>query len=107
LGGWSFFLAAANNSSLLELLPVRVTAVVVPFSLFGWLAWRSAIALRVVGLMFGYATLLMLFARPDNIYWAILIEPFLLAGLSLGAAGVRQLWQGSRLTVGRQTAAAQ
>ena len=107
LGGWSFFLTAANNSSLLELLPMWVSAVVVPFSLFGWIAWRSVIALRVVGLMLGYATLLMLFARPDNIYWAILIEPFLLAGLSLGAAGVWQLWQGSQLTVGRHIAAAQ
>lgn len=107
LGGWSFYLTAANNSSLLELLPMWVTAVVVPFSLFGWIAWRSAIALRVVGLMLGYATLLVLFARPDNVYWAILIEPFLLAGLSLGAAGVWQLWQGSQLTVGRQFAATQ
>jgi hypothetical protein len=105
LGGWSFFLTAAHTSSLLELLPMGVTAIVVPFSLFGWIAWHSGLALRVTGLMLGYAMLLSIFARPDNIYWAILIEPYLLAGISLGVAGVWRLWQGSGFALNRQLAA--
>jgi hypothetical protein len=107
LGGWAFFLTAARNSSLLELLPLWAAALILPLSLFGWITWRSALAVRVVGLIVGYTTLLVLFARPDNIYWALLIEPFLFAGVGLAALGVWRLWHGSRLLIGRQTVAAQ
>jgi hypothetical protein len=99
LGGWSFFLTAVSNASMLELVPRWLTALILPLSLFGWIAWRSAIAVRVAGLLLGYTTLLVVFARPDNIYWALLIEPFLLAGLSFGAVGIWRLWQGSQLVL--------
>jgi hypothetical protein len=107
LGGWSFFLTATANSSLLELLPMGATAVIIPFSLFGWMAWRSDIALRVVGLIVGYATLLIVCARPDNSYWALLIAPFLFAGLSLGVVGIWRLCDGCRLLLARPIAVAQ
>ena len=101
LGGWSFLLTAVHTSTLLELLPLWVTALVAPLSMFGWIAWRSALALRVAGLMLGYATALMVFARPDNIYWALMIAPFVLAGTSLATAAVWRLWQGSGLRIWR------
>jgi hypothetical protein len=94
MGGWPFFLAATRNASLLELSPAWVAAIVLPLSVFGWLSWRSAIALRVTALLLCYALLLMGFARKDNIYWAVLIEPFLLAGLSFAAASLLQLARG-------------
>jgi hypothetical protein len=101
LGGWSFFLTATANSTLLEFVPMWATALIVPFSLFGWIAWRSDFALRVVGLIVGYATLLIVFARPDNSYWAILIVPFLFTGVGFGAVGIWRLWDGCQPLLAR------
>jgi hypothetical protein len=82
-GGWPFLVRAMQATTLLELFPAWVAKLVVPLSLFGWLMHRSAAALRVSGLMLGYALALLVFARDTNKYWAILLVPYLLAGLAL------------------------
>jgi membrane-bound metal-dependent hydrolase YbcI (DUF457 family) len=97
MGGWPLVLAAAKQTSALVLLPSWFAALAVPLSLFGWVVWQSQQGLRITGLMLGYMTALMLFARPDTFYWLLLIEPFLLAGLALAPSGLMALWTGCRL----------
>ena len=42
----------------------------------GRLGWTMTIT------QIGYAAMIMLFARPSNFYWAMLVAPTLLAGLA-------------------------
>jgi hypothetical protein len=90
-GGWAFFISAATQTGLIGVLPAVLAPLLVPLSLFGWLAWKSPHSLRVSGLLLGYLVALMTFARPENSYWALLISPLLLAGLGLVPAGLATL----------------
>jgi hypothetical protein len=97
MGGWAFFVTAISHMTTLLLLPDMVARIAVPLSLFGWLSWKSDHSLRVCGLLAGYATLIMVFARPNNFYWGLLIAPLLLVGLCFAPAGLRALLKGSQL----------
>ena len=88
LGGWSYAVAAVRETSGIGLLPLAAEFVVVPLSLFGWLSWKSPVALRVSGMLLGYLLALMIFARPENFYWALMIAPLLLGGLGLAPAAL-------------------
>jgi hypothetical protein len=91
LGGWPFLVRAVQATTLLELFPAWVAKLAVPLSLFGWLMHRSAAALRVSGLLLGYTLALLVFARDSNKYWAILLVPYVLAGLALVPGAVAEL----------------
>ena len=93
LGGWSYAVAAVRETSAVGLLPLAAEFVVVPLALFGWLSWKSPVALRVSGMLLGYLFALMIFARPENFYWALMIAPVLLGGLGLAPAGLFVLVQ--------------
>lgn len=82
LGGWPLFVSAFTSATLLAAAPVWLAKLLIPLSLVGWGIWRHPLALRVAGLCVGYAALLMLFARPDTWYWALMPAPLLLAGLA-------------------------
>lgn len=81
-GGWPLLLTMLRQTSLFGLFPPPVVAVFVPLALLGWLARGDALGWRVSLLLIGYGTMLMLFARPDNFYWSVLIAPVLPAGLA-------------------------
>ena len=81
MGGWSTYLKFVAQSSGLRYLPAWATAVVVPFALFGWLSWRSRMGTIMLIVHLGYALLLMLAARKDNFYWAMILVPTLFVGL--------------------------
>ena len=89
--GWPYYVAAVINTSLFILFPAGLAQALVPVSLFGWIAWRSELGLRVTGLLAGYATLLMLFARQENFYWSLLTTPLLASGLVLAALALHRL----------------
>lgn len=91
LGGWFFYLSTIYSSSGLIFLPKQVGYGLVRLSIFGWLAWKSVVGLRVFGLILGYAIAVMLFARPGNLYWSLLVAPFILAGAVFAAPGVKAL----------------
>jgi hypothetical protein len=83
LGGWPLFLSAVKASSPLTIAPTWIAQLLIPLSLIGWASWANPVGLRVTGLLCGYGLMIMLFARPDNWYWALLLCPLLLAGLGL------------------------
>ncbi len=90
-GGWSFYLHTVHSTTGLVFLPVFAGYAAIPMCLFGWLTLKSGLALRVAGLLLGYAFLVMAFARPANLYWSILCAPFMVAGLILAALSIQAL----------------
>ena len=69
---------------------------VVPLALLGWAAWRSRLGTTMLIVQLGYAAMLMLFARPNNFYWAMLIEPTLFVGLIFAPAALLALYRSIR-----------
>lgn len=96
LGGWHSYLAFVHHMSAFRFLPVGVTAILAPLALLGWAAWRSRLAAVMLAVQLVYALILMLFARPNNFYWAMLIVPTLYIGLIFAPAALaalaRSLW---------------
>ncbi|AJA11577.1 Putative membrane protein [Sphingopyxis fribergensis] len=90
-GGWIAYLSFIQASSLLRFFTGWVGALLVPLALLGWAAWRARLGLVVLLIQFGYAALLMLFARPANFYWAMLVTPTLFIGLAFAPAALTAL----------------
>ena len=82
-GGWPMLVIATKFCTPLLLLPRWLAAFLLPLALFGWASWKHPLALRVTGLLLGYGAMIMLFARVQNFYWALLMAPLLLGGLAL------------------------
>jgi hypothetical protein len=91
LGGWAFYTSAVQNVSPLITAPAWVVRLLLPLSLFGWAAWKSDTALRVFGMLGGFALMIMLFARPNNFYWALICLPLLFTGLAFVKPGLTRL----------------
>jgi hypothetical protein len=91
MGGWPFLIASIRASTVLNSLPAIATAILVPLSLLGWAAWRSAIGQTSFLFLAGFAGMMMLIGRPDNFYWALMIAPLLLVGLVFTPAALRDL----------------
>lgn len=81
LGGWPLFLSAMQASSPLAIAPDWTAKLLIPLAFIGWASWLDPLGLRVTGLLSGFGLMIMLFARPDNWYWALLLCPLLLSGL--------------------------
>jgi hypothetical protein len=81
--GWSYAVQAVREHSVLALLPPSVAALILPVALFGWLFWKSPLALRGFGAVAGYTLMVALFARDNTPYWAIMATPLLLTGVAL------------------------
>lgn len=89
--GFGFFITTMQLWTVLTLAPLWFAAPVIGLALFGWAAWKSALALRALAVFTGYAALLALFGRADTIYWGLMIAPTLLIGLAFAPDGVRDL----------------
>jgi hypothetical protein len=96
-GGWIAYLSFVQASSLLRFFQGWIAALLVPLALLGWAAWRSRLGLAGLIIQLGYAALLMLFARPANFYWAMLVTPTLFIGFVFAPAALgaltRSLWR--------------
>lgn len=90
-GGWRFVTAAVQNSTMFNYAPGPVTQILVPFALLGWAAWAGPTGTRVFLWLAGFAAAMMLFGRPDNFYWAVMITPLLFVGLLFTPAALRDL----------------
>ncbi|MBD8618155.1 hypothetical protein IFT67_04400 [Sphingomonas sp. CFBP 13728] len=105
LEGFGFYVRLATISSGLDLLPQWLASLILGTALFGWLAWRNAIATRALVVFAAYAALISLFARSDNFYWALMTTPVLLVGLVFAVDGLRDLFAAAldtrRITVKR------
>lgn len=91
-GGWPLFVSAFTAATPLAALPAWLARLLIPLSLIGWALWKHPLALRVAGLCAGYAAMLMLFARPDTWYWALMPAPLFFAGLAL-LPGLFKAWR--------------
>ena len=91
VGGWPFILKIARYSPLLAEAPSAIVAVIVPFALLGWIAWRDAIGFRGALTTCGYTAAFMLIGRPDNDYWGLMLAPLLLVGLVFAPFALRDL----------------
>ncbi|WP_457351406.1 hypothetical protein [Sphingomonas sp. UYP23] len=96
--GLGFFVKTMQISTALDLAPLWIAAPLVVLALFGWSAWRSRLALRVVAVFVAYALLLALFGRTDTFYWGLMIAPTLLIGLAFAPDGLRDLIGAARGT---------
>lgn len=90
-GGWPFVVAAIQKATLFNHLPFAVTPLLVPLALLGWTAWASPTGTRAALFLAGFSGAMMLFGRPDNFYWAVMITPILLVGLIFAPAALRDL----------------
>lgn len=79
--GYGYFIKTVALGTLLVTAPLWIAAPLIALALVGWAAWRDALALRVLAVLAAYGVLLGVFARPDNVYWVLLIAPFVLLGL--------------------------
>jgi hypothetical protein len=89
--GFGFFVKTMQLSTLLDLVPLWLAAPLVGLALFGWAAWDSPLALRVIAIFACYAALIGLFARADTFYWGLMIAPTFLVGLAFAPDGLRDL----------------
>jgi hypothetical protein len=104
LGGWASYVAFVRDVSAFRFLPTWVSALLIPLALLGWASWRGRTGLAVLLVQLVYALVLMLFARPNNFYWAMLVVPTLFAGLIFVPAALGTLWRsasGGRLALAR------
>lgn len=77
LGGWPFVLHALQWNAVLAAGPGWLAAVLVPLALAGAAASGGRPGLTVLG----YACALLLFGRPENAYWGLVLTPLLPLGL--------------------------
>jgi len=90
--GPGFFIRALLTSTALQTLPVAAGAILVALALVGWASWDDALGLRMFALLIAYGTLIALFARLDNFYWALMIAPVSLVGLVFVPDALADLW---------------
>ena len=95
-GGWPAYVSFVHQTSIFRYLPGWTSAVAVPLALLGWAAWRSRIGVVGIAVQWIYAALMMLFARANNFYWAMLVVPTLFIGLAFAPAALAALFRAIR-----------
>ena len=81
LGGWTFVLETTRMHPYLFLLPVWLTAVLVPLTLLGLSGWRGPLGSRI-GLTVGIYIFIFLFVGQEfNRYWGVVYVNLLPLGL--------------------------
>ncbi len=95
-GGWPFVLAMLHRMTLLAILPPPFAALLVPLALLGWAGMGGGLGSRGALLLLGYVAGFMLFGRPDNFYWGIMIAPLLPLGLAFAPLALCDLARAAR-----------
>jgi hypothetical protein len=96
LGGLTSVLRTASFNGVLSLLPLPVTAIVLPLGLLGLLAWPGVAGLRVAATVIVYTVLFAFVGKPTNLYWGALYTPLLTLGLPWAVAAAADLWKRAR-----------
>lgn len=89
--GPGFATRALSASTGLAALPPWLAALLAPLAVAGWAAWRDPLAVRAFATLAAYAVLLAVFARADDVRWALLIAPLSLVGLVFVPDALRDL----------------
>lgn len=90
-GGYAQFAQSLALSSVLQLLPLPLTAVLVGLALVGWASWAHPIGVRVLATISAYALLIAIFAPPAAAHWGLLVAPLVLLGLAFAPDAARDL----------------
>jgi len=72
LSGWNYVLATIQVQPFLFVFPSWCTAVLAPFALLGFLAWRDALGKRVGLTIAAYVLIFLFVGRNNNAYWGLL-----------------------------------
>lgn len=95
-GGWPFVVSMLARTSLFALLPLPVAAALVPLALIGWVGLDHPFARRATLWIVGMMSAFMLFGRPDNFYWGMMLAPLLPIGLAFAPAALVNLARAAR-----------
>lgn len=87
----SGFVRSIAAATALSFVPLAVAAPIVALALFGWAAWRDALALRMAAIVCAYVALVGLLAPADAWHWALLVAAPFLAGLLFVPDALRDL----------------
>lgn len=96
LYGWRFVLESLRMTSLFALVPPAVAALLVPLALLGWASRGGGTAARATMAIAAFAVPAMIVARPDNLYWGLMIAPLLPAGLAYAPRALADLLRAAR-----------
>lgn len=72
LSGWDYVLATIQVQPFLFIFPSWCTAVLAPFALLGFLAWRDALGRRMGLTIAAYILIFLFVGRNNNAYWGLL-----------------------------------
>lgn len=103
LAGYRLPLTALTHLTGLRLLPVSIAAPLAILPLIGWAAIGERIGMFAVLWFAGLATMMALFARPENFYWVQLALPAYGIGLAFAPRGLFELFQSAARRASRQT----
>lgn len=78
-GGIRFVLETAHFNGIYYLIPLWVTAALLPAALVGLFAWREG--LRAALTVTAYLCMFVVVGKPFNFYWGALYTPLLMLGL--------------------------
>jgi hypothetical protein len=93
-GGTAFVLLTAQVNFFLILAPSVVTAIYLPLSLLGLLAWRGrGSGLAAMTVVVYIAAFMVIGMRPQNAYWGLLYAPLLPLGLVWAPTALADLWR--------------
>ena len=82
-----------TDTTVLNALPPPLAYALIPLALLGWAAAPRGFA--AFGLLYclGIAAMIALFSRPDNFYWACLLQPNWFIGFAFLPRALRDLSQ--------------
>ncbi|MCW1403562.1 hypothetical protein OKA06_15060 [Novosphingobium sp. MW5] len=100
--GFTGVLRDLTDTSLLGMLPPPLAYALIPLALLGWSAAPRGYALFGLLYCLGMAAMIALFSRPDNFYWACLLQPHWFIGFAFLPRALRDL---SQAALARQPAA--
>jgi hypothetical protein len=72
---------ALAASTALSMLPLLIATPLIGLALIGWAGWRDPAGARGIAILVAYGALIGIAARPDTLYWAMLVAPLVLLGL--------------------------
>lgn len=87
-------LATAQGNGIFFVLPLWVTALVLPVGLLGLVAWPGPAGRRAALAVGSYLAFFFALGKPFNIYWGPLYTPFLAVGLAWAPAALADLVRG-------------